>query len=251
MRWYFGLVVETSVRFLNSKNKKMQKQNLILLHGALGSLKSFEHLIPHLSKDFNVIAPDLKWHGKRSQTDSDFSMLDLVADFEYLLQNENIQSAHVFGFSMGGYVALSLALKKPELFKSIMTLGTKLDWRPEQAEKEIKMLDVKKIQEKVPQFAQYLEAIHGKNWIELCQQTVNMMLDLGSNPILTKENISTIELPIRLCLGDQDQMVSLEETTDFYRALSKGELQVLPNCMHPIEKVNNEFLAQSIINFSK
>jgi pimeloyl-ACP methyl ester carboxylesterase len=139
MRWYFGLMVETSVRFLNSKNKKMQKQNLILLHGALGSLKSFEHIIPHLSKDFNVIAPDLKWHGKRSQTDSDFSMLDLVADFEYLLQKENIQSAHVFGFSMGGYVALSLALKKPELFKSIMTLGTKLDWRPEQAEKEIKM----------------------------------------------------------------------------------------------------------------
>lgn len=227
----------------------MQKPNLILLHGALGSSQSFENLKPLLAKDFNLIIPDLNWHGSRSNSDSGFSMQDLVDDLEELIHNEDIKSASVFGFSMGGYVALSLALKKPEYFQKIMTLGTKLDWKPEQAEKETKMLNPEKIQEKVPQFAQHLNNLHGENWINLCRQTANMMLDLGQNPILTTENIGAIDLPIRLGLGDQDHMVSFEETIAFFKSLSKGEFQVFPNCPHPIEKVETVMLASAIQRF--
>lgn len=227
----------------------IQKPNLILLHGALGSSQSFENLKPLLAKDFNLIIPDLKWHGSRSNSGSGFSMQDLVEDLEDILRNENIQSASVFGFSMGGYVALSLALKKPEYFQKIMTLGTKLDWKPEQAEKETKMLNPEKIQEKVPQFAQHLENMHGENWMNLCRQTANMMMDLGQNPILTTDNISAIDLAVRLGLGDQDNMVSFEETITFYKALSDGQLQVFPNCQHSIERVNCQILSEAIKHF--
>lgn len=226
------------------------KKKLILLHGALGSLKSFDALIPYLSKDFDLIVPDFKWHGSRSEPDSTFNMQDLVGDLESILIKENIESSSVFGYSMGGYVALSLALKKPEYFDSIMTLGTKLNWKPEQAEKESKMLIPDKIQGKVPRFAEHLKSLHGENWMSLCKQTAEMMLDLGQHPILTTDNISAIDLSVRLALGDKDTMVSLDETVTFYKALAQGELQVLPNCLHPIEKVNSEFLAHSIAEFN-
>jgi len=227
------------------------KPNLILLHGALGSSQSFENLKHLLAEDFNLIVPDLKWHGSRSSTFAGFKMQHLADDFEDILLKENIQSANVFGFSMGGYVALVLALKKPELFKKIMTLGTKLDWKAEQAEKETKMLNPEKIQEKVPQFAEHLKSLHGENWVNLCRQTANMMIDLGGSPILTTENIHAIDLPIRLCLGDQDHMVSLEETEAFSRSLLKGGMKVLPNSPHPIEKVDAKLLAQSVFEFFK
>ncbi|SMG29387.1 alpha/beta hydrolase fold [Marivirga sericea] len=227
----------------------MQKPNLILLHGALGSSQSFENLKPLLSKNFNLIIPDLKWHGSRSAADSKFRMQDLITDFENILQKENIHSANVFGFSMGGYVALSLALKHPEQFQKIMTLGTKLDWKPEQSEKESKMLNPEKIQEKVPQFADHLKSLHGKNWDHLCRQTAHMMKGLGVSPILTTENISTIDLPIKLCLGDQDHMVSLEETKAFYSVLLKGEMKLLSSCPHPIEKLDPKLLEQSVLDF--
>ena len=45
------------------------------------------------------------------------------------------------GHSMGGYVALKLALKRPELVDRIITLGTKFNWTPEVAAKEVKMLN--------------------------------------------------------------------------------------------------------------
>jgi pimeloyl-ACP methyl ester carboxylesterase len=227
----------------------MEKQNLILLHGALGSSKSFEALIPHLSQHYKLIVPDLNWHGSRSKADGGFKMQDLVNDLEDILEKEAVQSTNVFGFSMGGYVALSLVLKKPEYFQKIMTLGTKLDWKPEQAEKESKMLYPEKIQEKVPQFAQHLKSLHGGNWDHLCKQTSEMMKGLGTRPIVTTENITSIDFPIRLCMGDQDHMVSLEETNAFYSALSQGEMQVFPKTPHPVEKVKAKLLAQSILEF--
>jgi pimeloyl-ACP methyl ester carboxylesterase len=227
----------------------MSKNNLILLHGALGSSKSFDGIIQYLQRNYNLIVPDLNWHGSRAEANASFTMDDLANDLEAVFQHHKIQSAHVFGFSMGGYVALTLAKLKPQYFKSIMTLGTKLDWNPQQAEQESKMLNPDKIKEKVPQFAKYLEGLHGKNWNYLCMQTAEMMIDLGNNPILTTENISTIEIPVRLGLGDRDNMVSLDETISFFKTLLNGELQVFPKCSHPIEKINSDLLAQAIIHF--
>lgn len=229
----------------------MSQKNLILLHGALGSSKSFDALFPLLSDDFNLIVPDLKGHGGRANPSTSFRMNDLVEDFENLLQNEHMQATAVFGYSMGGYVALSLALRKPEFFTKIMTLGTKLDWKPEQATIETKMLNPDKIQQKVPKFAHHLEALHGDKWMNLCRQTADMMLDLGTNPILMTQNISGINFPVRLGLGDQDHMVSLEETATFYRALTVGELQVFPNCPHPIERIDVKMIANAIKDFLK
>lgn len=229
----------------------MVKKNLILLHGALGSSKSFELLTEQLSKEFHLIVPDLKFHGSRLDSASHFNMEDLVDDLEVILQKENIGSTDVFGYSMGGYVALTLAMKKPEYFDKIMTLGTKLDWNPQQAEKESSMLNPDKILEKVPSFAEHLKELHGENWMHLCRQSAEMMIELGINPILTIKNISAIDLPVRLGLGDKDNMVSLEETVAFYKSLYQGELQVFPNCQHPIERVNSEFLAKSIIHFTE
>jgi len=227
------------------------KPTLILLHGALGSSKSFEFLIPKLEKHFNLITPDFKWHGSRAEGGNGFKMQDLVDDLESILTKYNISNAAVFGFSKGGYVALALALQKPDLFNRIMTLGTKLDWKAEQAKQEVKMLDPEKIQEKVPQFAEHLKSQHGGNWSALCTQTAEMMLDLGSHPLLNTTNVNKLELPVRLGLGDQDHMVSLEETNAFFKALQNGQMQVFPKTKHPIERVNADLLSEAILQFFK
>ena len=92
----------------------MSKKNLVLLHGALGSSKSFDALIPHLPKDYNLIVPDLNWHGSRAKADASFTMHDLANDLEMIFEKHKTESVNVFGFSMGGYVALTLAQKKPK-----------------------------------------------------------------------------------------------------------------------------------------
>ncbi len=131
-----------------------------------------------------------------------------------------------------------------------MTLGTKIDWNPETSAKEVKMLDPVKIAEKVPKFAEVLKARHGQDaWEQVLTKTAEMMVNLGNQPELPYAEFANIKHRVRLCVGDHDPMVSVEETTKAYRLLPEGELQTLPGTGHPLEKVPAEKLASEIAGF--
>ena len=131
----------------------------------------------------------------------------------------------VFGYSMGGYVAMYLARRKPALFGKIFTFATKLDWNPQGAAREVRMLDVPTILEKVPKFAQMLaDHHHGNDWQEHLQRTAAMMLQLGEQPALMEDDFAALEMPVRMGIGDRDTMVTLEETIAAYRRLPNGQL---------------------------
>jgi pimeloyl-ACP methyl ester carboxylesterase len=78
---------------------------------------------------------------------------DLFADDLLRFLNEHqIEKASFFGYSMGGYAAMVLALKHPERVDRIVTLGTKFDWNPISASKETQLLNVDLMEQKIPAF---------------------------------------------------------------------------------------------------
>lgn len=95
------------------------------------------------SSSFEVHHPNWPGHGDSPLVTYKYDVSSYV---QFLLTYiESLQNTvYVFGYSMGGYIALMAALEKPDLFKKIITLATKLDWSPESAAREIKMLDKKK-----------------------------------------------------------------------------------------------------------
>ena len=167
----------------------------------------------------------------------------------YLKQN-NIQKVNIFGYSMGGYVGLYFAQHNPEKVIKVATLATKFSWTPEIAQKEIKMLDANKIEEKIPVFAQTLAKRHAPNdWKIVLQKTSDMMIALGNKNTLTLSDYQNIDTPVLVSVGDKDMMVTLEETIEVYRKLKNANLSVLPNTLHPIEKVDLEMLSKKIVLF--
>lgn len=87
---------------------------IILIHGFGASTFSFRHTIPELARHFRVIAVDLKGFGLSERpTAGDYSLsaqARLVGDF---MEHLDIQQAVVLGHSMGGEVALRLAIDFP------------------------------------------------------------------------------------------------------------------------------------------
>jgi len=65
------------------------------------------------------------------------------------------------------------------------------------------------------------------------------------------EDIQKINKKVRIGMGDQDYMVSIEESVGVYRLLQYGELQIFPDTQHPLERVSFSNLAYSILNFFK
>lgn len=223
------------------------KQNILLLHGALGSKRQVEKLEKLLSDKFNVYCLNFEGHGGKP-CETDFS-IDLFTQntFDFINKNE-IKKIHIFGYSMGGYVGLNLALKYPKLVDSIVTLGTKFNWSKEAAEKEVKMLNPTIIEQKVPHFAAQLKTIHAPNdWKIVMQKTASMMLRIANHERLTMEDLKQINHRVLIGIGEKDKMVSVEESENAANVLPNGELKVIDGFYHPIERNDYEVLAEVII----
>jgi len=227
------------------------KEELLLLHGALGSKCHFNELKSILQQDFIVYDMNFEGHGGLP-IQNEFS-IELFAQnvLDYLKEN-NIDKVNVFGYSMGGYVALNLAVNNPDVIAKIITLGTKFDWSPEGAEKEVKMLNPEIIEIKITKFANQLAEIHGANtWKEVMRNTAEMMYGLGNGKKITNKKIKQIHHNVLICVGENDTMVSVEESEKVEKVLQNGVLQVIEGFQHPIDKVDKQTLASIIHNYIK
>ncbi|WP_219835840.1 alpha/beta fold hydrolase [Paenibacillus sp. R14(2021)] len=83
---------------------------IVLLHGFCGSSAYWGELIPLLSGEGRVIAPDLRGHGLSTAPDQEaYEMGDFARDLKLLLGHLNVSTVHLFGHSLGGYVSLAFA----------------------------------------------------------------------------------------------------------------------------------------------
>ncbi len=86
---------------------------LLLLHGLYGSSGNLNRFTRRFARGYRVLAPDLRNHG-RSPHRPGMDYPTLAADVEVLLDREGIGQVAVLGHSMGGKVAMTLALSRPE-----------------------------------------------------------------------------------------------------------------------------------------
>jgi esterase len=90
-----------------------QATPLILLHGLFGSSANWLGIARRLKSAFHLIVPDLRNHGRSPHVDS-MSYPSMVADVQRMLDRLAIQSANIIGHSMGGKLAMWLALTQPD-----------------------------------------------------------------------------------------------------------------------------------------
>ena len=94
---------------------------LLLLHGGLFNIDlQFGDLLPSLAASRQVIAADFQGHGRTNDIDRPLNSADLSSDVVGLLQHLQVSQADVFGFSVGGGVALHLAIRHPELVRKLI-----------------------------------------------------------------------------------------------------------------------------------
>src|SRR5436190_16411453 len=138
------------------------KTQLLLLHGALGAASQFSSLAEKLSAHYTVHTMDFPGHGGKPFPEGSLKMPLLAEHLADYVREFHLQGCSVFGYSMGGYAAMWLENEEPGTFGKIQTLGTKLDWNPDAAQREAMLLNPDKMQEKIPAYVKHLEARHGK-----------------------------------------------------------------------------------------
>ena len=103
-----------------------QGQPLILLHGNGESSDYFEHQIPFFSQDYHVIAIDTRGHGQSPRGEKPFTIKQFAEDLHDFMDEKGIGKAILLGFSDGGNIALTFALKYPERVDKMIVDGANL-----------------------------------------------------------------------------------------------------------------------------
>jgi pimeloyl-ACP methyl ester carboxylesterase len=106
------------------RHAEARSRPLVVLHAALTTIdSSFSAILPTLSRDRQVIAIEHQAHGRTSDVARPMSFRWLAEDTAELLRQLGIGRADVMGYSMGGAIALTLALLHPELVEKLMVVS--------------------------------------------------------------------------------------------------------------------------------
>jgi len=99
-------------------------QPLVLLHGGLGAIEMFESLLPSLAAIRQVVAVDLEGHGRTGAIDRPFSFGVMADDIAALIKHLALDQVDILGYSLGGSIALQVALRHPNRVAKLILVST-------------------------------------------------------------------------------------------------------------------------------
>jgi len=242
------IIVTTGIRAKPALLYIYKMEDIILLHGAMGSDQQLDMLKALLEKKFRVHNLSLPGHGGSAIPEA-FSIESFARFVEDYIDRAGIRP-HIFGYSMGGYVAVYLAANSPDKVSSVIAFATKFLWDEAIAAKEMGMLDTDAIAEKFPEFAAMLQRRHQPNdWKLLAEKTKELLRITGIHSPLQIAHFNACRSRCLLIAGDRDKTVPLAETIAVYKQIPGAALAVVPNTAHAVEKTDMNTVAYLVERF--
>ncbi len=96
-----------------------QGENIVLIHGLFGSLENLNMVAKSLSQHYCVTSIDVRNHGNSFHREG-MCYKDLAQDVISLLDDLSIESCHILGHSMGGKIAMQVALSFSKRVKKLI-----------------------------------------------------------------------------------------------------------------------------------
>jgi pimeloyl-ACP methyl ester carboxylesterase len=222
---------------------------LVLLHGAFGTAEGWATVLPTLVKSQQVIVVELQGHGRTGDIDRPLSFGQMAEDTAALLQRLKIQRADVFGYSMGGDVAVALAIKRPELVRKLAILGagigaTKDTYDPE-SYKQFKSMTPENFNFPQVKDPYTRLAPDPSKWPVLVSKIIKM--DDAFKGFAEKD-VKAIKAQTLVMMGDHD-VVRTEHAAEVARLIPRSQLAIIAGGDHFVLFMNPEKVLSVLMQF--
>ena len=210
---------------------------LVVLHGALGSTAlETDRLVAVWEKSFSVLALDLSGHGQstgdvRQPTWSTYTD-DVTAAIEHL----DLRDARVFGFSMGGGVALAAAARHPDRISRVAAHATNVQWEAGHVDRMVPPMRAA-LASPGSRWATRLAETHGERWRGLVDDLVRFTRTLPDDWI-SDDTLRRVSQPTLVSAGDADRYFEVDHAVHLRATLPDARLWILPGLDHPIQGVD-------------
>lgn len=235
---------------------------LLLLHGLGSSTRDWELQTGHFSNHFQVITMDLRGHGQSGKPPGPYSVRLFAADAAELMKILSGHPAHILGISLGGMVALQLAVDYPDLCKSLVVVNSTAEMKPKTLNEIfalwqrfliVQLLGMRKMGQVLgerffpePEQAAIRE-IFINRWAEndkpAYQQAMKAVVGWS-----VLEQLGEIRCPT-LVLGAEGDYFPTADKEAYTRLIPNARLEIIPNTRHALPAEKPEEFNQLIVNF--
>jgi len=196
-----------------------QGDPLVVLHGAYMNIPTMGEIIPMLAEGHRVYALEFQGHGRTTDVDRPITYPNLADDVAAFMDAVGLESADVFGYSMGAGAGLRLAITHPEKVDLLVAASVAYDvegWQP--AFKEaIPQMTVEMITS-MPFAEEYRElAANPDGFPALAEK----LIALEHEPMTWGDDVAEMTTPVLIVAGDAD-VATLEHNVAMFRLLGGG-----------------------------
>lgn len=230
------------------------KENVVLLHGAGGVIEQWPFQIRRLP-GYRVLAPDLPEHG-RSQGVAHSSIRDYASDCHKWLEAVGVTKAVVIGHSLGGAIAMNLALDFPNLISALVMVSSaaQLPVSPQLMDLLAVPIKVQRGVNKIVSWSLTQESDAGRRAMLFDQLIANRAGVLekdyqACDSLNLAGRLHEIRVPSMFVIGSDDHMLSpriAEETT---KAIPNAKIAVIPGGGHMLQLERPQQLREIVEEF--
>jgi len=220
---------------------------LLLMHGGTLTIESFREQTPALAKQFKVILPERRGHGRTADIEGPISYDLMAQDTIAFMEVLGVASAHLVGWSDGANVGMLVAISRPDLVKRLVSIGGNFDARGVTEGFAAYMREATAETYFPPAVEMYKQTSPDgpEHWPVVFEKIKRMWLN---EPRIAPQDLARIRAPTLVMSGDND-WIKLEHTIDLFRAVPGAQLCVVPGTTHLLLLEKPELVNRLIIDF--
>ncbi len=215
---------------------------VVLLHGGLSQTSHWDtSVLPAIEDSFNTFGYDRTGHGYTGDRDEsfhfDFQRDEAIAYLEDVVK----EPAHLIGYSDGANIALMVAIKRPDLVKSIVSIAGNYDHSGIHP---------------LPEFEGFVSpedreeyAVTSPDAPHTLDEKIKKMNAIWKvEPAIPANDIAAIQCPVLVMAGDDD-VVRHDHTIDLFERIPLGQLAIVPGTSHGLVKEKPTIVQALIAEF--
>ena len=188
---------------------------LILLHGNGEAAKCFAAQLEHFSKSFHVIALDTRGHGKSPRGTAEFTIKQFACDLKDFMDDMGIDKADILGFSDGGNIALTFALRNPHRVSKLILNGANLS--PDGVKRNVQR----------PIELGYKIASFFARFSRKAKANAEMLGLMVNEPDIPAESLKELKIPTLVIVGEND-MIKESHSLTIARSIPGAVFRKIP-----------------------
>ncbi len=240
---------------------------LLLIAGLSSDSQSWLTIVAALAKHFHVIIFDNRGIGRSPKDNTNISIQKMTDDCVHLIKHLKLSSVNILGHSMGGMIAMNLAIKHPKLVHKLIL---------EASSPKLSMRNVELFQD----WVSYLKSGMDKElwfrnifyWIfspaffdnkKMLEKAVELSINYPypqsdesfANQVKALQNfnaiseIAKIKAPTLLMHGELDLLFPEADSKDLYESIPDSVSVTIPNAAHSIHIDNSDYFLRTLLDF--